>query len=147
MTRKSGNQKRTTCPRRITVIFFSLIIVFLNLHPSPGSPSTVLGHHFNFRTILPFAASGRASERELTAPTMLNAFPFLSWGWRRVSWTSVLAKSWWGKHGKFTIFWLLLWAWAWGGSVCSLIQPSQQHCVLIIISSILQLRKLSFREG
>lgn len=45
MTRKSGNQKRTTCPRRMIVKKNFFMTVFLNLHPSPDFPSTGLRHH------------------------------------------------------------------------------------------------------
>lgn len=54
MTRKSGNQKRTTCPRRMIVNFF-FITVFPNMHPSSGFPSTELTCHspLNLATLYP----------------------------------------------------------------------------------------------
>lgn len=77
MTRKSGNQKRTTCPRRVIVkkIFYDSLS---NLHPSPDFPSTGLRHHSAL--ILEHSTLCNLSkyplELELTAPSRFHSCSF-----------------------------------------------------------------------
>ena len=92
MTRKSGNQKRTTCPRRMIVFFFFFITVFLNLHPSLGFPSTGLRHHsaliLEHSTLCTLSKVLWAGVNSTHQVSCL----FLSCSWGRTSWTYVLAE-------------------------------------------------------